>query len=80
MELHPDKKQLLELVHYRMPYGKYKGRYLLDLPLAYLDWFNRKGFPPGKLGGFLELMFTVKDNGLEPMLRRLQKEFPVKSS
>lgn len=80
MELGPDKKQLLELVHYRMPYGKYKGRYLLDLPLAYLDWFNRKGFPPGKLGQHLELMLTIKDNGLEPMVRRLQKEFPEESS
>ena len=80
MEIGPDKKELVELAHYRMPYGKYKGRYLLDLPLPYLDWFNRKGFPEGKLGNFLSLIFTVKDHGLEPMIRKIQKEFPRESS
>ena len=80
MEIHPDRKELLELAHYRMPFGKYKGRYLVDLPLSYLIWFNQKGFPPGKLGNFLNLMLTIKDNELESMIRRIQKEFPRQSS
>lgn len=79
MEISPDRNQLLELARYRMPYGKYKGRYLVDLPLAYLDWFNRKGFPQGKLGNFLSLTHTIKDNGLESIIRRLQNEFPEES-
>ncbi|GLU45524.1 DUF3820 family protein [Allomuricauda sp. NBRC 101325] len=80
MEIRPDSKQLVELAHYRMPFGKYEGRYLVDLPLPYLVWFKQKGFPEGKLGNFLDIMLTIKDNSLEPMIRRLQKEFPKKSS
>lgn len=76
MEIEPDKEKLLELAHYRMPFGKYKDRYLVDLPLAYLVWFRQKGFPKGKLGEHLITMLDVKDNGLEPMIRKIQKEFP----
>ena len=80
MEIKPDSKELLELAHYKMPYGKYKGRYLVDLPLPYLVWFQQKGFPEGKLGKFLNIMLTIKDNNLEPIIRKLQKEFPRQSS
>nr|WP_299070719.1 DUF3820 family protein [uncultured Allomuricauda sp.] len=76
MEIRPDKEKLLELAHYKMPFGKYKGRYLVDLPLPYLVWFRQKGFPDGKLGAHLNTMIDVKDNGLEPMIRKIQKEFP----
>ncbi|MDC6367071.1 MULTISPECIES: DUF3820 family protein [Flavobacteriaceae] len=76
METQPDQKQLLEMAHYKMPYGKYKGRYLVDLPLPYLVWFKQKGFPKGKLGNYLNTMLTIKDNGLEHIIRKLQKEFP----
>lgn len=76
MEIKPDPQQLLELAHYKMPFGKYKGRYLIDLPLPYLVWFQQKGFPEGKLGNFLQTVLTIKDNGLEPLVRKLQKEFP----
>ncbi|TXN36234.1 DUF3820 family protein [Flagellimonas hymeniacidonis] len=76
MEIRPDKAKLLELAHYKMPFGKYKDRYLVDLPLAYLVWFRRKGFPRGTLGEHLNTMLDVKDNGLEPLIRQIQKEFP----
>lgn len=78
--MQPDPKQLLELAHYKMPFGKYKGRYLVDLPLAYLVWFRQKGFPEGKLGNHLSAMLTIKDEGLEPLIRKLQKDFPKESS
>ena len=80
MEIQPNKEQLLELAHYKMPFGKYKGRYLVDLPLPYLVWFRQKGFPEGKLGNYLNIMLTIKDEGLEPLIRKLQKEFPKESS
>ncbi len=76
MEIRSDKAKLLELAHYKMPFGKYKDRYLVDLPLAYLVWFRRKGFPRGTLGEHLNTMLDVKDNGLEPLIRQIQKEFP----
>lgn len=80
MEIHSNKEQLLELAHYKMPFGKYKGRYLVDLPLPYLVWFRQKGFPEGKLGNYLNTMLTIKDESLEPLIRKLQKEFPKESS
>ena len=77
MEISPDKQKLLELAHYKMPFGKYKERYLIDLPLAYLVWFRQKGFPKGKLGEYLSTTLDIKENGLEPIIRKIQKEFPV---
>ena len=76
MEIEPDKQKLVEMSHYKMPFGKYKGHYLVDLPIAYLVWFRQKGFPKGKLGGYLQTMLDVKSNGLELVVRQLQKEFP----
>ncbi|GMN08267.1 DUF3820 family protein [Croceitalea sp. MTPC5] len=76
MEIGPDKQKLLELVHYKMPFGKYKDRHLIDLPIAYLVWFRQKGFPKGKLGEYLETTLDIKSNGLEPMMRRLRQQFP----
>lgn len=61
-----------------MPFGKFKGRYLVDLPEPYLVWFNQKGFPDGKLGVLLKSMHEIKVNGLEPLIRRVQKDFPPK--
>lgn len=75
MNIQPDKRVLIELAHYKMPFGKYKDRYLIDLPIAYLVWFKQKGFPKGKLGGYLETTLDIKSNGLEPILRKLRKEF-----
>lgn len=76
MEIQPDKQKLLELAHYKMPFGKFKDSYLVDLPLPYLVWFRQKGFPKGKLGEYLNTMLDIKDNGLEPLIRKIQKEFP----
>jgi len=52
----------------KMPFGKYKGRILCDLPVSYLEWFNRKGFPEGKLGILLQTIYEIKMNGLEYLL------------
>ena len=76
MNVAPSKEKLIELAHYRMPFGKFKNRYLVDLPEAYLLWFRQKGFPDGKLGVLLESMLEIKINGLEPLIRKIQKDFP----
>lgn len=65
---------LIELVNTRMPFGKYKDRLLCDLPVSYLEWFNRKGFPPGKLGTQLAAIYEIKLNGLEHLLKPLKKK------
>ena len=69
-----DNKELLAAINQVMPYGKYKGRALLDLPEPYLVWYHSKGFPQGKLGAQLALIYEVKLNGLEGMLRPLQRQ------
>lgn len=68
--------QLIELAYARMPFGKYKDTYLIDLPEFYLVWFRNKGFPPGKLGEQLQLVFELKLNGLEGMVRDVRVRFP----
>ncbi len=67
---------LLELVNVRMPYGKYKDRLLCDLPVSYLEWFNRRGFPPDRLGIRLAAVYEIKLNGLEYLLKPLKKPRP----
>ena len=64
----PDPQILLQLVEMRMPFGKYKGTVLCNLPVSYLEWFNRKGFPEGKLGMLLRTIYEIKINGLEYLL------------
>ena len=59
---------LMDLVTNRMPFGKYEGRKICDLPVSYLEWFQRKGYPKGKIGMLLETMHVVKTNGLEEIL------------
>ncbi|MBQ4914468.1 DUF3820 family protein [Maribacter sp. MMG018] len=79
MEIKPDHQKLIELAHYRMPFGKHKGRYLVDLPEPYLVWFQQKGFPDGKLGELLRSMLEIKTNSLESLIRKIQKDFPKES-
>ena len=67
-------EQLLELVEMRMPFGKYTGRSLLDLPEPYVVWFSQHGFPGGKLGTMLRLVYEIKANGLEYLFEPLRKE------
>ena len=60
-----DPQELLELARARMPFGKYAGRLLIDLPEPYVVWFAQKGFPAGKLGRMLQTVHEIKVNGLE---------------
>lgn len=64
---------LLELVKFKMPFGRYKGTVLANLPVSYLEWFQRKGFPDGKLGMMLATIYEIKSNGLEYLLDPLRK-------
>jgi len=64
---------LVELTTMRMPYGKYKGVILCNLPENYLVWYHSKGFPEGKLGMLLHTMYEIKLNGLEYLLTPLKK-------
>jgi len=69
----PNPDILKELITTEMPFGKYKGRKLCDLPAYYLEWFSIKGFPPGKLGMQLATLFEIKTNGLEEILEGLRR-------
>ena len=71
--MQPDSQLLLQLVTMQMPFGKYKGTVLCKLPVSYLEWFNRKGFPEGKLGMLLRTMYEIKLNGLEYLLDTIKK-------
>jgi len=65
---------LLDLVRMQMPFGKYKGRLLCDLPVHYLEWFAKEGFPDGKLGMLLNTLLEIKMNGLEHLLVPLKRK------
>jgi hypothetical protein len=60
-----DHEQLLELAEMKMPFGRYAGQLLIDLPEPYVIWFAQKGFPKGKLGEMLAIIYEIKVNGLE---------------
>ena len=64
---------LQKLVTWKMPFGKFQGRLLCDLPGNYLHWFAREGFPEGELGRLLELMREIDHNGLSSLLWPLRK-------
>ena len=64
---------LTELVEMKMPFGRFKNRVLCDLPVSYLEWFAREGFPKGKLGVLLSTIYEIKINGLEDLLKPLKK-------
>ena len=66
-------KDLERLVTVEMPYGKYKGRKIADLPGNYLHWFAREGFPEGEIGRLLALMREIDHNGLSALLTPLRK-------
>ncbi|MDP1735725.1 MAG: DUF3820 family protein [Sulfuritalea sp.] len=68
--MHAEDLQLL--VTREMPFGKYKGRLIADLPGNYLNWFAREGFPPGEIGRLLALMHEVDHNGLNDLLAPLR--------
>lgn len=67
--LEPDKEVFIALTTERMPFGKYQGLRLVDLPEPYIVWFSQKGFPEGKLGEMLRTVYEIKLNGLEYLFK-----------
>ena len=68
----PDPAVLVKLAKTRMPFGKYEGRLLIDLPRPYVIWFAKTGFPEGELGHMLKILYEVKSNGLEYLFKPLR--------
>lgn len=73
-ELIPDRRALLELAETRMPFGRYAGRMLIDLPEPYIVWFAQQGFPAGRLGELLREVYEIKVNGLEYLFARSETD------
>jgi uncharacterized protein (DUF3820 family) len=74
--MHPNPQILKDIVRTKMPFGRFEGRLVCDLPVSYLEWFVRKGgFPKGKLGILLETVYEIKLNGLEEIIQKLKKQF-----
>ena len=73
MEQKPDPTILTDIVSMKMPFGKYKGRIIKDIPAHYLEWMSSQGFPPGRMGMILSTIFEIKTNGLEYLLRNIKK-------
>jgi len=71
----PDSEVLLKIAKTEMPFGKYKGRRLMDLPEPYLIWLANSGFPKGSLGNMLSIVYEVKLNGLEYLFKPLTYPF-----
>jgi len=82
MSFNPElaKQDLLKIAQYRMPYGKYAGWLLIELPEPYVVWFYNKGLPAGELGQMLGLLYEIKVNGLEslftPIIKQLNRTSP----
>jgi uncharacterized protein (DUF3820 family) len=70
-----DHKFLIQLAHTKMPFGKYEGRFLIDLPEYYVVWYFNKGFPKNKLGDMLNMVHMLKMNGLENLIRNIKNNF-----
>jgi uncharacterized protein len=71
--LNLDKDILLESLTYPMPFGKYKNMMICNLPVSYLEWFlNKDGFPKGKLGDMMTMIYQIKLNGLEEIIEKLK--------
>ena len=66
---------MITLVRARMPYGKYKDRFVTDLPVHYLEWISREGFPDGQLGQYLSTMYEIKTNGLDGILDPIKMQY-----
>lgn len=72
----PEKEFLIKLAHAKMPFGKFEGRYLIDLPEYYLVWYKNKGFPNGLLGQQMQQVYELQLNGLEDLVRNIRRQFP----
>ena len=76
----PDPSLLPQLLTTRMPFGKYKDQLITRLPVSYLEWFNREGFPPGKLGMLLRTLYEIRLNGLDDLLEGIREHTKGDSS
>ena len=70
-----NQQKLIDLANTKMPYGKYEGYYLIDIPEYYNVWYRNKGFPNGTLGEQLQLVYELKLNGLEDLIRNIRNKF-----
>ena len=70
----PDRTVLIDIVKTPMPFGKYKGTLICDLPVYYLEWMKNKGFPPGKMGMMLSTTYEIKINGLSKILTLIKNQ------
>ncbi|WP_055725798.1 DUF3820 family protein [Zhouia amylolytica] len=66
---------MIKLAKAKMPFGKYKDWFLVDLPEPYYTWYSQKGFPAGKLGEQMKAMHEIKINGLEGLIKEIQKRY-----
>ena len=73
--MQPNIQVLIELAKYKMPFGKYKDQYLVDIPEYYYTWFKQKGFPKGKLCNMMQQMYEIKVNGLEELMYTIRREY-----
>lgn len=70
--IEPDQEVLIQIARMKMPFGRYAGTRLIDLPEPYVVWFKNKGFPKGRLGMLMATLYEIKSNGLEPLLASLR--------
>ncbi len=73
--MEPDPQFMIELVNARMPFGRYENSYITELPVHYLEWFEREGFPAGKLGQQLSTMYEIKTNGLDRLIKPIIRDY-----
>lgn len=76
MNLNSQQQELIKLAHTKMPFGKYEGYFLIDLPEYYLVWIKNNHLPKGKLGEQLQLVYELRLNGLEELVRNIKKQYP----
>jgi uncharacterized protein len=67
---------LIDMIKTSMPFGQHKGRLICDLPVNYLEWFQRQGFPQGKLGMLMQTAYEIRINGLGDIINQLKKKYP----
>lgn len=70
-----NQQKLIDLAHTKMPFGKYEGYYLIDIPEYYIVWYRNKGLPNGILGEQLQIVYELKLNGLEDLIRNIRKKY-----